>query len=1215
MVVNKKSDGDSVAIVGMAFRFPGDLGDEQTFWQALTEGRDAVSQVDAGRWDTDRLKHPKRSEPGRSKTFAAGVLSRIDEFDAAFFSISPREASRLDPQQRLLLELAWESLENGGIAPSSLEGSDCAVYVGISGVDYGMLALDDLASMTAYSMTGNTLSIAANRLSYFFNLHGPSVAVDTACSSSLVALHHACNALRSGESSMALVGGVNLLLHPYPFIGFTKASMLSSDGQCRAFDASGKGYVRGEGGAVFVLKPLKKAIADGDTVQAVILATGTNSDGGRKTGLTIPSCQGQVELMRGVLARSGLDADAIDYIEAHGTGTAVGDPIEAAAIGEVYGRPRSSGTALPIGSVKTNLGHLEPASGMAGLAKAVLILKNRAVPPSLHMVTPNPHIDFAGLNLDVVTQYRPWTQSHSKKMAVGVNSFGFGGANAHALLQEFPAQDQAPRLPETARPPLFLSARNPQALRELAGRYAQLLEQQPNAHYDIASGAALRRDRLNIRLAIQTGNTAQMVAELSAFAQGQTAPQLVLEDALAQAGTVAFVYSGNGTQWLGMGQRLMVESPRFSELMHDLDAPIHARGGFSIVEELQADSETSQLEDTAVAQPLLFAMQVALTTMLRERGIEPQAVTGHSVGEIAAAWAAGALSLDHAIEVICARSAAQALTSGMGRMAAVGLSHEAVSEWLAREDIHSVEIAGINSPNDVTLSGPLGALNKLGLSLASRNVFFRLLDLDYAFHSRAMDPIKAGLLAHLAPLTPHASDVCTFVSTVTGNILSGCELGASYWWRNVREPVRFSQAISTLVANGCRVFVEISPHAILQRYIGECLKSQGVVGRVLPTFRRDDDGLARVEELALRTHLLVEPQRLNVFFSQPGRSLRLPNYPWQRERFWHPRTSESGGLLEKRRVHPLLGWRLNDAAPAWENVLDPETCFWLADHKVANAIVLPGSAYVEMALAAAREHFGGVSQEIEELDILAPVVFDGEHARSLRFELNLRDGSFRILNRQRLSEDEWTLNVVGRLLGAPAVASADGFPVAHSIPPEADLIDHDTHYQLTQLVGLEYGPCFKGLESVRVHGSSLLVTLAIPDAVQQVAAQYIIHPALLDVCFQSLVAYFKSPIQGGQGVPFLPVKVGRLRIYTQSPIVQFSTYLRRQGSRSILADFQLLDAAGGIVATLEACRFRAAALQRRKAADPACWTSVPYLKPLAIEQVRSNVPPSPALYP
>lgn len=460
----------------MAFRFPGDHSDEVEFWTALQNRQDLITQVPPQRWATQELQHGKRSEPGRSITYSAGVLSRIEEFDAGFFGISPREAAWLDPQQRLLLELSWEALENAGVPASRLAGTDCSVYVGISGLDYGTRALDDLASLSAHTMTGNTLSVAANRISYVLDLHGPSLAVDTACSSSLVALHHACNSLRTGEASTSLVGGVNLLLHPYPFVGFTKASMLSADGRCKPFDAAGNGYVRSEGGAVLLLKPLAQAQADGDEIHAVIRATGVNADGSRKTGITIPSRAGQIDLMRDVLAKSGLAADDVDFIEAHGTGTPVGDPIETAAIGAVYGKGRSK--PLPISSIKANLGHMEPASGMAGFVKTVLALKNQSLPPTLHLRTPNPNIDFAGLNLQLVFDQHPLQTSSGKPLAAGVNSFGFGGANAHVLLEQYLPQPKPQEIVvrDSVLPPLRLSARSQPALRALAQRYAQLLQ-------------------------------------------------------------------------------------------------------------------------------------------------------------------------------------------------------------------------------------------------------------------------------------------------------------------------------------------------------------------------------------------------------------------------------------------------------------------------------------------------------------------------------------------------------------------------------------------------------------------------------------------------------------------------------------------------------------------------------------------------------------------
>lgn len=1205
-----QSVAQKTAVVGVAFRFPGDLGNECHFWHALLDGRDLVTQIGAERWAVDVLKHPRRSEAGRSVTFSAGVLSRVDEFDAGFFGISPREAAWMDPQQRLLLELAWEAMENGGIPASRLAGSDCAVYVGISGMDYGVRALDDLASVSAHTMTGNTLSIAANRLSYVFDLRGPSMAVDTACSSSLVALHQACNALYLGEASMAMVGGVNVLTHPYPFIGFSKASMLSARGRCHTFDASGDGYVRAEGGAVLLLKPLERALADGDHIHAVILASGVNADGGRKSGLTIPSTQGQVELMRSVLGRAGIAAEDVDYLEAHGTGTAIGDPIEAEAIGTVYGHSRSSSRPLPVGSVKSNLGHLEPASGMAGLVKALLVLKHRKVPPSIHLKDRNPKIDFAGWNLMPVAEPLALDAENGSPCIVGVNSFGFGGANAHVLLQEYPAAEQADGIAaERGMPPLMLSARTEPALQEMARRYAELLASPAMpTYYDLAYAAAYRRERLDRRLIVEPVSLLALRETLLDFAAGKQPSAAVVETAPLEQGKLAFVYAGNGAQWVGMGQLLLAESAQFQQVIEDLDRRIASHAGFSIIAELQATPDAARLADTAVAQPLLFAIQVALTELLRTQGIEADAAAGHSVGEIAAAWSVGALTLDEAVLVICARSAAQAKTRGAGRMAAVSIPEADMRAWLAEGRWPDLEIAGINSPANLTLSGPLEQLQSLAQAVKEHGIAYRLLDLDYAFHSRSMDPVKEMLAQSLTGFLPNNVRRAAFVSTVSGEVFAG-SLDAGYWWDNIRQPVRFEAAIGSLLEFGCRSFVEISPHAILQRYLKECLTARNVHGSVMHSLRKNDDGIDRVQKLALRLHLLAERDTLQGYFPAVGRFVDLPSYPWQRERHWLSGTSEGYRLVERSPVHPLLGWPLKEAPASWENILDPRSQTWLADHRVGGAIVLPGAAYIEMALAAAREFFGGSSHELEELDIVAPVVFDGEHARTIRLELNPREGGFQIRSRQRLSDDEWSLNASGRLLGAvcgyqAATSDAQVLPA----PASSKTLDQAAHYRLASLLGLDYGPVFQGMAESSLHGEQLEGRLAIPFGLEADKAPWLLHPAIVDVCFQSLLDYFQPEIEAGVGLPLLPVKIGRLRLLSAGPVTHFRTRLLRRSLRSVLAEFELLGADGQMVALLTGCRFRAASLRLDKHAEPACWEIRPVLQPGTLVGAESSLP-------
>ncbi len=810
-----------IAIVGIACRFPGGVNNPEALWRLLRDERDAVTQIPAGRFGTEFHQHPSKREAGKSYTFSAGVLDDIAGFDAAFFGISPREAAQMDPQQRLLLELAWEAFEHAGLRPLDMRGRDCGVFVGVASPDYGNRSMDDLNSVDPYSATGNTLSIASNRVSYLFDLRGPSLSVDTACSSSLVALHQAVQALRSGETDMALAGGVNLLMHPFGFVSFSKASMLSPRGRCRAFDASGDGYVRAEGGAFVLLKPLERALADGDTIHAVIAGSGVNSDGYTQGGISVPGAATQAELLRSVYARAGVDPREVSYLEAHGTGTAVGDPIEARALIEVMSAGRPADKPLLIGSIKTNIGHLETASGMAGLLKAVLCLKHRAVPRSLHFQTPNPAIDFAGGRLRVVERYTELDGEHEDApLTVGINSFGFGGTNAHVVLSSPPAGADTPRAEAVAAArlsPLVLTVRSPQAFGALAARYLAVIEGGADWQ-SVAATAARRRQWFTHRLVIAPASVEEGRAALAALAADATASPagVVRGEAPAEPGRVALVYSGNGCQWAGMGRQLYEESPLFRDALDEVDALWRADGSASLVEAMRAGVDETWLAATENAQPLLFAIQVGLTRVLASRGILHDLTIGHSVGEVAAAWAARILTLADAVSVIKIRSRAQGTTRGTGRMAAVGLSEVAANEAIARLGLVGlVEVAGINSAEAVTLAGTLQGLQAIEAAQRDSGRFYQLLDLDYAFHSRQMNSIEPLVLTELAGLAPASGDG-SFVSTVTGARLDGTALDARYWWRNIREPVRFCDGIASLITDGARVFIEVAPHSILR---------------------------------------------------------------------------------------------------------------------------------------------------------------------------------------------------------------------------------------------------------------------------------------------------------------------------------------------------------------------------------------------------------------
>ncbi|EEC35799.1 beta-ketoacyl synthase, N- domain protein [Burkholderia pseudomallei 576] len=730
----------------------------------LKSERDAVTEIPPERFGTDFYRHPSKREPGKSYTFSAGVLDNVAGFDAAFFGISPREATQMDPQQRLLLELAWEAFEDAGVRPADMRGSNCGVYVGVAGTDYGNRSMDDLNAIDPYSATGNTLSIASNRVSYLFDLRGPSMSVDTACSSSLVALHQAVQALQSGEAETALAGGVNLLLHPFGFVSFSKASMLSPRGRCRAFDATGDGYVRAEGGAFVLLKPLDRAIADGDTIHAVIAGSGVNSVGHSPGGISVPGAAAQAALLRSVYARAGVDPQSLAYLEAHGTGTAVGDPIEARALIDVVSGARPADRPLLIGSVKTNIGHLETASGMAGLLKAVLCLKHRAVPRSLHFSIPNPAIDFDGGRLRVVDRYMS-LEAGNAPLTVGVNSFGFGGTNAHIVLTEAPvsaavADDVPTSATQAARAPfaLVLTARSPNALGALANRYLAALENGGDWQA-LAAAAARRRQWLEHRAIVAPADAAEGRAALAALARPapEGGPSCVTTGrAPADAPRTALVFSGNGCQWVGMGNALYAEDAVFRAALDEVDALWCADGSPSLVDVMRggpgaqwlAGAGAEWLAATENAQPLLFAIQVGMIRVIDARGMRYDAAIGHSVGEVAAAWVTGALSLTDAVRVIKIRSRAQAMTRGCGRMAAVGIGDAAARELIARHGLaRRVEIAGVNSPDAVTLAGEPQGLQVLEAALRGSGKFFQMLDLDYAFHSSHMDRIEPVVLA------------------------------------------------------------------------------------------------------------------------------------------------------------------------------------------------------------------------------------------------------------------------------------------------------------------------------------------------------------------------------------------------------------------------------------------------------------------------------------
>jgi len=1178
-----------VAVVGCSFRLPGTTTDQ--YWSDLISGKNLVSQVDPSRWAMDTLQHPSKKHAGTSYTFASGTLGDVSGFDAAFFGISPREAAQMDPQQRLLLELTWEAFENAGVKPSTVRGSQCGVFIGISSVDYAMRFADDLGAIDSTVATGNTSCITANRISYLFDLKGPSMSIDTACSSSLVAFHQACQSIATGDTTMALAGGVSLLLHPYGFIAFSKASMLSRKGVCSVFDAAADGYVRSEGGGIFVLKDYEQALADGDPIWAVVAATHVNSDG-KKSGLTVPSVAAQAALLTEAYAKAGLSPADISYLEAHGTGTPVGDPIEAKALATALGQRRPKDAPLLIGSIKSNLGHLEAASGVAGLVKALHCLKHRTIPASIHFKNPNPNIPFQDWNLKVVSQNT--ALPGTGRVVVGINSFGFGGTNAHVILESPVAAitDSRPQRAQDlppARTPLFLSGKSEAALKSTAKHYAAWLRREAVVDlYDIAYSAAFNREWLEHR-AVVFGDTPHAVATaLVAFAEDRPSNlPVATATALSQEPQVAFIYSGNGSQWEGMGRRLLAGNATFKAAVQAVERYFEKYDAFSLEEELEGKNGSGRFDRTEIAQPALFAIQVGVTEMLRSQGVMPAAVAGHSVGEVAAAWAAGALTLEQAVQVIYYRSHFQGTTKGQGQMTAVALGEAAMRELLEEAGLQDkIAIAGINSSRGVTLAGSSAALTHLESILIGRQITHKRLDLDYAFHSAAMDPIQVGLEAALQALAPQTT-LIDFVSTVTGDIAPGHQLHAGYWWQNIRQPVLFEKAVATIRQLGIDVFVEVGPHAVLRGYINECLKADPKPGRTLPTLMRGDDSPERVWGAAAQVMLAGVKTDLTRFFPVRGRTIDLPNYAWQRERHWQTVTPESYHLLQRRKVHPLLGYPLGQRELAWENQMDPLKYPELADHVVSGSVVFPGAGYAELGLATAAQWTGreGLPSqlEIEELDIKMFLVLSVEATKQVRVSLEPSDGSFAISSRDQFSADAWTLHANGRVISEPInVLFAHESVQAPTRQPD---FDAPSHAALTQLVGLHYGPAFQAIDIGWVEKNIVLAKLSVPASIAASVTQSLLHPALLDCAFQLVFHLLKDQVHQPAGVAYLPTKIGRLSLRTGRGVPSLAkAQLVRQSAHSLSAHFTLFDASGAVVAWLRDVRFRAVPMGNKAAA-------------------------------
>lgn len=1155
------ANAEPIAVIGMGCRFPGDASDPERFWRLLVNRVDAIGEVPADRWPIDALYDPDPTAPGKMSTRWGGFLRTIDGFDPQFFGISPREAARMDPQQRLLLEVAWEALEDAGQTRPGLDGSPTGVFVASYHNDYAALMSADRRGIDAWTSTGTAHSIVANRLSYLLNLRGPSLTVDTACSASLVAVHLACRSLRAEECSLAVAGGVSLMLSPEVTISLSKWGFMAADGRCKTFDASADGFVRGEGGGVVVLKRLSDALADGDRVLGLIRGSAVNQDG-RTSVLTAPSGVAQAEVIRQALENGKVAAEQVDYVEAHGTGTVLGDPIEVEALGAVYGGPAAGTHPCALGAVKASIGHLEAAAGIAGLIKALLCLQHGLIPPQLHFSRLNPHLSLAGSRFVIPTEPLPWPHGGRRRFA-GVSSFGFGGTNAHVVLEEAPEIVGRPEAGPPGTHVLPLSAQTDEALITLADDYRAWLEGGGTPRLaDICYTAAVRRTHHERRLAVVGTSATEMARQLAAYRDGRDAtPHRDRRPRLA------FVFTGQGSQRPGMGRELFDRRPDFRAALEECDAAIRRHAGWSVIDEIRADAAHSRLHRTEVAQPAIFALQVALAGLWNGWGVLPDAVAGHSVGEVAAAFVAGALGLDDAARVVVERGRVMEGVTGRGRMLAVGLSREDVEPLLHGE----LGVAAINAPTSVVLSGTAAAVEDAARKLGDRGVRSQLLPVDYAFHSFQLEPLCDELARALAGIAPGPVRR-SLVSTVFGRPTEGPELGPRYWATGIRAPVLFAPVVEVLAAGGDTLFVEIGPHPVLGGPILECLGPHADRGRALASLRRDRGESATILTSLGALYRAGFEVRWDAVYADGGQCVGLPSYPWQRRRCWYTSSALAAGEGAAPRpsepvLHPLVQRRVpSPVAALYESRLGAEAPAYLTDHRIQGAVVFPASGYIEMALAVG-------APAVEDLLIVEPlviaegedrivqiVVTDAPAGRTIQVHSTTGVGS--------ATEARWTLHASARL------AAASSRPVAdRTLGSCPDDVDPGAHYAGLEESGLQFGPAFRGLTALWAGRGEARGRVSAPACIVSELEAHRFHPALMDACLQ-VIGVAAGDAVGGSRL-YVPLGVDRIVLHRAPGETLVSEARLRPGSGDVLvADVRIRDEAGEPVADLEGVRLK-----------------------------------------
>jgi acyl transferase domain-containing protein/acyl carrier protein len=1147
---------EKYAIIGIGCRMPPNASSLATFWRFLLRGGNALKPIKADRWDWRQYWDEDPNRPG--KTYApkgAFLDADVRQFDPLAFGISPREAASLDPQQRLLLECVWESFEDAGVPLEQASGGSIGVFVGGFCPDHMLLQAQPSNHhlINAHAAGGVMMTVLSNRLSHAFNLRGPSLTLDTACSSSLVALHYACQSLRLRECDMVLAGGVNVMTRPEIPIIMSKGHFLSEHGECHAFDETASGYARGEGAGLLLLKRYDDAVEAGDTIHAVVRASGVNQDG-HTDGISLPNSDAQEELIQRVYRDAGVPLSEIDYVEAHGTGTQAGDAAELGALHRSFQAGRSK--KLVVGSVKTNVGHLEAAAGVAGLLKVIGVLKHRQVPKNLHFKKPNPKIPFADYCLEVAADTKTLPAAGEKPVLyAGINSFGYGGTNAHALLESAPPAPAAKPPAQTRLQLLPFSARSEKALRDLAGKVAFQIGQNGSASLgDLAYSCAFRRSHLDFRAAVVASGMDGLKEQLIALSTGEAHEGVSVSARPVDRGSgLVFVYTGMGPQWWGMGQELIRAGGVVTDTISEIDGIFQNLAGWSLVEAMMAPEGASRMAHTDLAQPANFAIQAGLTRLWESYGIRPAAVVGHSVGEVASAYAAGVYTLEEAILVSYQRSRLQQSMAGRGAMLAAGIPESEAEKLI--EGYPGVSVAAVNSFSAVTLSGDEAQLKEIAGLLEAREIFHKFLRVEVAYHSPQMDPLEDELLSCLAGLQPKPATLPLY-STAYGKIVPGDEWTAAYWWRNVRQPVHFAAAAEALMKDGFADFLEVGPHPVLGNSLKECAAALDQKIHCFPSLRRAEPEHPRLLLTLGELYCAGYMPAWKRLAPLTGHFLPAPQYPWQKQLCWNE--SDRSKMERFGRPGPVyLNRTVEGPSPCWEVEVNKNYFPFLFDHRVQDQTVFAGMGYIEAAISLSRQVHDKPAVVLENVGFERVLVVDYSTLQYLVTEFEPNAGRFNVYSRVVGGDDAMERHCTGRMLplSAPEPGRLDPAELRGRCP---DLVEPEAFYERLRRRDLNYGPAFRPVLEMALGENRFLARIDASSV--QGETDHPLHPILFDAALQAVI------FCAGRDRLFVPSSFGEFTYFdrVETPVCHAYGEFVRRTETHLVANVWLLDADGRV---------------------------------------------------